>query len=62
LIAVVKRPRCAGDATARGSATDRDSRTVTRRPHDRDAPEKKLTLFDGRAADGTAQVWLTLDP
>ena len=39
-------------------ASHRDSRTVTISLHGRDVPDKKWTLFDGRAGDDTAQVWL----
>lgn len=39
-------------------ATDRDSRTVTISLHHRNVPDKRWTLFDGRAGDDTAQVWL----
>jgi hypothetical protein len=36
----------------------RDIRTVANRSHRADVPDKRWTLFDGRAGDDTAQVWL----
>jgi hypothetical protein len=39
-------------------ATDRDSRCVTSGQDDPHVPDQSRTLFDGRAGDDSAQVWL----